>query len=121
MGREKIYVTTDVTGKKAVFADEANTEFRVSRECSGSVFTQLEEAFSYLMLCNSNPSKIQGLVRVETWDYPEAALREALLNALVHRDYSFSGSIIINVIDCMIEFISIGCLLPGLSQEDIIS
>ena len=107
------------TVKLAVFADDANTEFRVSREFSGSVMTQLEEAFSYLMLCNRNPSQLQGLVRVEMWDYPEAALREALLNALVHRDYSFSGSVIINVNEQMIEFISIGGLLPGLSPEDI--
>ena len=52
-------------------------------------------------------------------DYPEDAIREALLNALVHRDYSFSGSIIINVNDSCMEFISIGGLLPGLSAEDI--
>lgn len=50
---------------------------------------------------------------------PEEALREALLNAIVHRDYSYSGSIIINVNDERIEFISIGGLLPGLSTDDI--
>ena len=44
---------------------------------------------------------------------------KALLNALVHRDYSFSGSIIINVNDSKMEFISLGGLLPGLSTEDI--
>lgn len=46
-------------------------------------------------------------------------MREALLNALVHRDYSYSGSIIINVNNSCMEFISIGGLLPGLSAEDI--
>ena len=49
----------------------------------------------------------------------EVSLAEALLNALVHRDYSFSGSIIINVNDARIEFISLGGLMPGLSLEDI--
>ena len=57
--------------------------------------------------------------RIESADYPEAALREALLNALVHRDYSFSGSVIVNVNEKEMEFISIGGLLPGLSPEDI--
>lgn len=57
--------------------------------------------------------------RIEKQDYPEEALREALLNAIVHRDYSYSGSIIINVNDERIEFISIGGLLPGLSTDDI--
>ena len=41
------------------------------------------------------------------------------MNAIVHRDYSFSGSIIINVNDNKIEFVSLGGLLPGLSPEDI--
>lgn len=41
------------------------------------------------------------------------------MNAIVHRDYSYSGSIIINVNDERIEFISIGGLLPGLSTDDI--
>ena len=50
---------------------------------------------------------------------PEEAIREALLNALVHRDYSFSGSSIINVNDSKMEVISLGGLLPGLSVEDI--
>lgn len=46
-------------------------------------------------------------------------MREALLNTLVHRDYSYSGSIIINVNNSCMEFISIGGLLQGLSAEDI--
>lgn len=83
------------TIKAAAFADENNTQFRDSKEFAGSIFTQLEETFSYLMLCNKNTSIFQGLERVDSPDYPEAALREALLNALIHRDYSFSGSVII--------------------------
>ena len=72
-----------------------------------------------LALCNKTTATFKGLERIEKIDYPEEALREALLNALVHRDYSFSGSIIINVNDKEIEFISIGGLLPGLSPDDI--
>ena len=107
------------TVKIAVFADEANTQFRDSKEFCGSVFKQLDHAYEYLTLCNKTVATFKGLERIEKKDYPEAALREALLNAIVHRDYSFSGSIIINVNDKQMEFISIGGLLPGLSPEDI--
>ena len=107
------------TTKVAVFADEGNTKFRDSKEFGGSIFEQLENTFNYLMLCNKTTATFRGLDRIEKVDYPEEALREALLNALVHRDYSFSGSIIINVNDKGMEFISIGGLLPGLSPEDI--
>ena len=71
------------------------------------------------MLCNKTEATFRGLERIEKKDDPEAALREALLNALAHRDYSFSGSILIHVNDERMEFISIGGLLPGLSPDDI--
>ena len=107
------------TTKVAVFADEENTKFRDSKEFGGSIFEQLDNTYAYLTLCNKTVSTFKGLERIEKVDYPEEALRETLLNALVHRDYSFSGSIIINVNDKEMEFISIGGLLPGLSPDDI--
>lgn len=107
------------TTKVAVFGNDSNTEFRDSKEFTGSIFEQLEDSFGYLMLCNKTVATFKGLERVESSDYPQEAIREALLNAIVHRDYSFSGSIIINVNDNEMEFISIGGLLPGLSPDDI--
>lgn len=107
------------TTKIAVFSDETCTVFRDSKEFCGSLFKQLEASVNYLALCNKTSSVIQGVLRTDQQDYPEEAIREALLNALVHRDYSFSGSIIINVNDQKMEFISLGGLLPGLSTEDI--
>jgi len=108
------------TIKIAVFEDESNTIFKARKEFEGSVLKQVDEAFNYLLLLNNNRSVITGLVRKDTWDYPESALREAILNAVIHRNYDFSGSIIINVNRKRIEFISIGGLLPGLAKEDIL-
>lgn len=107
------------TTKIAVFGDDENTQFKDAKEFGGSIFRQLEDSFSYLKLCNRTTASFNGLERIEKADYPEEALREALLNALIHRDYSFSGSIIINVNESCIEFISIGGLVPGLSTDDI--
>ena len=107
------------TTKIAVFGDDACTVFRDSKEFTGSIFKQFEDTVSYLALCNKTSAVIKGIVRMEKRDYPEEAIREALLNAIVHRDYSYSGSIIINVTDKKMEFISLGGLLPGLSPDDI--
>ncbi len=107
------------TTKIAVFGDEDNITFKDAKEFGGSIFKQLDDSYAYLALCNRTAATFKGLERVELPDYPEEALREALLNALIHRDYSYSGSIIINVNDSCIEFISIGGLLPGLSADDI--
>lgn len=107
------------TTKIAVFGDDANITFKDAKEFGGSIFKQLDDSYAYLSLCNRTFATFKGLERVEQCDYPAEALREALLNALVHRDYSYSGSIIINVNNSCIEFISIGGLLPGLSVDDI--
>ena len=107
------------TTKIAVFGDTENITFKDAKEFGGSIFKQLDDSYAYLALCNRTAATFKGLERIEKSDYPEEAIREGLLNALVHRDYSYSGSIIINVNDAYMEFISIGGLLPGLSAEDI--
>lgn len=107
--------------KVAVFDDPANTIFIDRREFFGSIFKQLHDTYDYLMLNNRTASVIRGLDRIDSIDYPPEAIREALLNALIHRDYSYSGSIIININKERIEFISIGGLLPGLSANDIMA
>ena len=58
-------------------------------------------------------------MRIDVRDYPEIAVREALLNLLVHRDYSFSASALISIYTDRIEFVSIGGLMPGIDLEDI--
>lgn len=107
--------------KVAVFEDSANTIFIDRREFTGSVFKQLHDTYNYLMLNNRTVSTIRGLDRTDSIDYPPETIREALLNALIHRNYSYSGSIIINVNKEQMEFISIGGLMPGLSENDIMA
>ena len=105
--------------KIAVFSDEENTITQDSKEFTGSVLKQLEDAYTYLSLINRKRSVIDGLTRKNYWDYPGFALREALINALIHRDYSYNDSIIINVNSKGMEFISVGGLVPGLLLEDV--
>lgn len=53
------------TVKAAVFGDDTNTVFKDAKEFRGSVFKQLDEVFSYLMLCNRTSSIFKGLERVD--------------------------------------------------------
>jgi ATP-dependent DNA helicase RecG len=69
---------------------------------------------------NNNHAKVKGLYREDRQDYPEEALREALLNAAVHRDYSFSSSTLISIFEDRIEFVSAGGLPKGVSLDDIL-
>jgi len=57
--------------------------------------------------------------RKEVWEYPLEALREALINAIVHRDYPMSANIQIEIYDDRIEIWSPGKLPPGITIEDL--
>lgn len=106
------------TIKLAVFEGTTKSVFRDRREFSGSLLKQLNEAYDYIDRYNRIRSDFEGLHRIDKRDYPLDAIREALLNALVHRDYSFSSSTLISIFDDHIEFISIGGLAKGISYED---
>lgn len=105
--------------KCAIFNGTGKTTFRARKEFYGSILQQLEEAYNYIDLSNHNPATIVGLQRVENLDYPKSAVREALLNSIVHRDYNYSGSIIVNIYDDKMEFVSIGGLVKGITISDI--
>ena len=107
------------TIKAATFSGEDKGNFQDRREFDGSLFRQMEELYSYLDLRNQTKATFDGLYRIDTRDYPEDALREALLNSLVHRDYSFRASTLVSVYADRIEFVSVGGLPSGIALDDI--
>lgn len=109
-----------VSIKLATFAGSGRLEFQDRRECSGSLFAQLEKAYAYIDMHNKNHSSFQGLYRIDTRDYPEDALREALLNCCVHRDYAFSASTLVSIFEDRMEFVSVGGLVDGIELEDVL-
>jgi len=107
------------TIKAAVFEGINQNVFKDRREFSGSLMQQLNDVYDYIDFHNQTHATFRKLLRIDTRDYPEVAVREALLNTLVHRDYSFRVSTLISIYDDRIEFVSIGGLLPGLELDDL--
>ena len=107
------------TIKVAVFQGTDQTIFKDRREFTGSLMQQMNEVYDFIDFRNQTRATIERLLRIDVRDYPEIAVREALLNLLVHRDYSFSASALISIYTDRIEFVSIGGLMPGIDLEDI--
>lgn len=105
--------------KCALYDGNTKLEFRDRREFSGSILKQLDDAYEYISLQNKVESNFEGLNRIDREDYPYYAIREALVNAVVHRDYGFSGSILIHIFEDRIEFVSVGGLVSKLTLDDI--
>lgn len=107
---------------KAAFYEGLEKEiFRDRREFSGSLFAQLNDAYLYIDARNQIRSDYEGLRRIDSRDYPEAAVREALLNSLIHREYSFHSSTLISIFEDRLEFVSTGGLPKGIELEDIMA
>lgn len=105
------------TIKLAVFGGIEDNEFLERREFSGSLLKQQQEIEDFISLNNHISSKIIGMRRVDKISYKKEIVREALLNSIVHRDYSVSASNIINIYKDRIEFLSQGGFVDGMDME----
>ena len=104
--------------KAAVFDSDDKSRFLDRKEFEGSLIRQADEVYEYLNLNNKVRGDYNGLLREDKREYSKVVLREGLLNAIIHRDYSLNGSIIISIYKNRIEYVSIGGLVTGMTYED---
>jgi len=60
---------------------------------------------------------VKGLTRIDIWEYPIDALKEAVINSLIHRDYLGTAPIQIKIYDDRISLWNLGKLIPPLTIE----
>jgi ATP-dependent DNA helicase RecG len=106
--------------KVGVFGGPDKSSFLDRREFGGSLLRQVEDVFAFVDLHNPIRSGYVGLERRDERGYPVSAVREALLNAFVHRDYGLSASILVSVFPDRVEVVSVGGLVKGVSFSDIL-
>lgn len=89
-------------------------------EIHGNLFEQVEKTMD-LLLTKYTKALIsyEGITRVETYEYPKDALREALLNAVAHKDYTGSYPIQISVYADKIMIWNYGRLPENWTVEDL--
>ncbi len=89
------------------------------KDVRNDLFTQLNEAIEFLKKHLNIRSEIREFDRHDVYEIPLDALREALVNAIVHRDYSMRGtSVYVNVFDDKVEIVNPGGLPAGITKEN---
>ena len=94
------------TGTELDYAARADENLRgpmVSlRAANGDIIETglVEQAWDFVRRNTTPIANIEDTQRVDSWQYPESVIREAVVNALVHRDYSIAGT------DIMLEIYS---------------
>lgn len=85
----------------------------------GGIINNIQETVNYIKKHINAEYKITKLKREEVLQYPEEAIREAVVNALMHRDYADnSGDIVIEVFKNKLVVSNPGGLVKGLRPED---
>lgn len=99
---------------------DMSADFLAKKEFNGSLIKQIDMTLEYISLLNDRKVSFTGAAaRLEHESYPSKAIREAVINAYAHRDYSLSADIKVEVYDDRIEIFSAGGLPDGLSVADI--
>lgn len=103
--------------------EAARSGLRYSRrvEVTGPAARVIERAWEVLFEEIHHQPRVEGLQRQETYDYPPEAVREALVNAICHRDYSIQGQRVeIRLFDDRMEIMSPGGLPGHITLENIL-
>ncbi len=102
-----------------LFAGTDKVDILDRKEMTGDLMDNVEQALIFLKRHLSLRYEITGLKRKEKYEIPEVVLREAILNAVIHRDYHFDTAwITVEIYRDRVEISSPGGLPPGLKPEE---
>lgn len=90
------------------FKGTEGREAIASIDCVGTLFEQFETAYEFILSRLSKSFVIQGPLRKESFEIPPEAIRESLLNLIVHRNYHLKSPAKIAIYRDRIEFFSPG-------------
>jgi len=108
--------------KCARFKGTNMSVFMDKKEYEGDLFSQLKQTEIFIKNHINIGAQITELKSKEIAEIPYAAIREALVNAVVHRDYSNLGrDIKVGIYDDMLDIVSPGGFPSTLTQEDVLN
>jgi predicted HTH transcriptional regulator len=119
-GKDRFARFPDAWIQAGRFAGTNRTRLLDSVEIRSFLPRAAEEAIRFAQKHLTHESIIEGVRREERWSVPLVAIREAIMNAIVHADYAQQGAPIrIALFDDRIEIENPGLLPFGLTIEDI--
>ncbi len=99
--------------------NDASSEILDKADLHMTIPENIEEAMRFIKRNTRAMYEVRGLQRVEVAEYPERAIREAIVNAVAHRDYFSADSIQIRIFSNRIEFMNPGKPPDGINVEQI--
>lgn len=102
----------------ARFRGTERVDFLDKKEYEGPLCEQIDGAYKFVLNYLSMAVEIDGIVHKEKYELPPKALRELIINAVIHRNYQMSSSVQVAVYDDRVEISSPGSLYGALTLEE---
>jgi predicted HTH transcriptional regulator len=119
-GTERLKQFPDAFIRAGCFAGRDKQTILDSRDITSQPVQAIEEALQFVRRNTRRGLRVEQSRSTEAWEFPLVALREAIINAVVHADYAQRGMPVrIAVFDDRLEVENPGGLPPGLTIEDI--
>ena len=102
----------------ARFRGTERVDFLDKKEYEGPLCEQIDEAYKFVLNYLSMAIEIDGIVHKEKYELPHKAIRELIINAVIHRNYQISSSVQVTVYDDRVEISSPGTIYGSLTLEE---
>lgn len=119
MARDIRAVTTSAHVSCALFLGRSKSRILDRRDFHRDVPSMIDDSAAWILSKINVGTVIRGMRREELPELPEEALREALANAVAHRDYRSPANVQVHVFKDRVEIVSPGGLPPGMTVADL--
>ncbi len=89
------------------------------KDLEGDLLSLVDEAEAFVKRHTRLAYRFDGFKRIDIQEYPYDAIREAIINAVCHRDYSLGNNVFVNVFEDRVEIISPGSIPNDLSIKQV--
>ena len=103
----------------AVFRGSTKTHILDRKEFKGNLYDIYQEVMTYFQAKLNSALIPHAQGRDERLELPESALREALVNAIAHRDYRSTANVQVYIFQDRVEIVTPGGLPAGMREEDL--
>ena len=109
-----------VSVRLSVFASDNPADLVDTKIFESNIFRNIDAIFQYFDATYAKTLHIDGPVREDRWNYPRIAVREGIMNALVHKDYSSPSAITnIKIFSNRLEIQNTGSIPTSISFDQI--
>ena len=111
----------EITSEVLKLYKQSINDFIDKKDFDGPLLEQIDGAYKFVLEHINMAIEINGIVHDEIYELPIQAIRELIINAVIHRNYMMNSSVQVAVYDDRVEISSPGSLYGSLTLQEALS